>query len=80
MLRPDKLVCDCPKRGPQPCKPGEVVYSVSAITLPDFADAALEQMPLNQINPFRLIGIFPAVRGIVEWCWDLKRLVRKSHP
>lgn len=63
-----------------PVSRGEVVNSVSAVNLPSIAAATLEKLPLNQINPFRLIGIFPTVGEIVEWRWDLKRLVRKNHP
>lgn len=59
---------------------GEVVNSVSAIVSPDLTDGVLKKLPLNQINPFRLIGIFPVAREIVEWRWDLKQLVRKNHP
>jgi hypothetical protein len=58
---------------------GEVVNSVSAAISPDVADATLHGLPLNRINPFRLIGIFPATGEIVEWRWNLKQLVRKNH-
>ncbi len=58
---------------------GEVINSMSAAISPDFADAALHGLPLNQINPFRLIGIYPATSEIVEWRWNLKQLVRKNH-
>ncbi len=58
---------------------GEVVNSVSAAISPDVADAALRGLPLHRINPFRLIGVFPATRRIVEWRWDLKKLGQKSH-
>jgi hypothetical protein len=58
---------------------GEVVNSVSTAISPDFADASLGELSLKRINPFRLIGVFPATGELVEWRWDLKRLVRKSH-
>src|SRR6266699_3630978 len=58
---------------------GEVVNSGSAATSPDVADSALHKLPLNRINPFRLIGIYPATSEIIEWRWNLKNLVRKSH-
>jgi len=58
---------------------GKVVNSVSAVVWPDFADAALAKLPLNQINPFRLIGIFPTTGEIAEWRWDLEHLVRQNH-
>jgi hypothetical protein len=59
---------------------GEVVNSLSVAISPDFADAALRELPLNRINPFRLIGVFPATGEIVEWRWNLKQLVRKNLP
>lgn len=58
---------------------GEVVNSVSAAISPDSADDALQGLPLNRINPFRLIGVFPATSEIIEWRWSLDQLVRKSH-
>ena len=58
---------------------GEVVRSVSTTYSPDFADAALAKLPLSQVNPFRLIGIFPKTGEIVEWHWNLKKLARKNH-
>jgi len=58
---------------------GEVVNSVSTASSPDFADGALARIPLNRINPFRLIGVFPVTGEIVEWRWNLKQLIRKNH-
>jgi hypothetical protein len=59
---------------------GQVVTAASGAKTPDLADAALAQLPLKRINPFRLVGIFPASGEIVEWRWDLKRLFTKQHP
>jgi hypothetical protein len=58
---------------------GEVINSVGTDDLPDLAEAALAKLPLLQINPFRLIGVFPTTGEIVEWRWDLQRLVRKNY-
>ena len=58
---------------------GEVVKAVMTMSSPDSADTALRKLSLERINPFRLIGIFPAVDAIVEWRWNLKRLVQKEH-
>ena len=58
---------------------GEVVNSVGMAVSRDLADAALANLTLNHINPFRLIGIFPATGEIAEWRWDLGHLVRKNH-
>lgn len=58
---------------------GEVVVAASASVSPDETAAALAKLPLERVNPFRLIGVFPATRKILEWRWDLERLARKSH-
>jgi hypothetical protein len=59
---------------------GQVVEAVCTAKAPALAAAALSRLPLPQINPFRLIGVFPATNDIAEWRWDLKTLVRKNHP
>ena len=58
---------------------GEVVKSVSACTSRILAEAQIERLPLERMNPFRLIGVFPADCEVVEWQWDLKKLARKNH-
>lgn len=58
---------------------GEVVNAVSAAISPAAAETILRAMPLLRINPFRLIGIFPATHAVIEWRWNLKQLVRKRH-
>jgi len=63
----------------KPVSRGEVVNSVSASDSIERVDAALVGLPLQRINPFRLVGIFPATCEVVEWQWDLKKIVRKHH-
>ena len=63
----------------EPVSRGQVVNAACAAKAPEQAAAALSRLPLQQINPFRLIGIFPATNEIVEWRWDLKSLIRKKH-
>jgi hypothetical protein len=63
-----------------PVSRGEVVKAVGAAGSAEVASAGLNELPLKRINPFRLIGIFPASGEIVEWRWNLKRLVRKKAP
>jgi hypothetical protein len=58
---------------------GEVVNAMSAGGSPEIAETALDGLPLIRVNPFRLIGIFPAALRIIEWRWDLKNLTRTSH-
>ena len=63
----------------QPVSRGWVVQEVCAAVTPAQADAALARLPFTKMNPFRLIGIFPASAEILEWRWDLRRLDRKRH-
>jgi hypothetical protein len=57
---------------------GEVIETLCASTSLDPVDAGLRKLPLAQINPFRLIGVFPADRSVIEWRWDLNCLVIKN--
>ena len=59
---------------------GRVVNATCAAIKPIEAEGALAELPLKKINPFRLIGVFPAKKEIVEWRWDLKKLARRNHP
>jgi hypothetical protein len=53
---------------------GVVVKSLAAEVSPAASSIILAGLPLQQINPFRLIGFFGAQREIREWRWDLKIL------
>jgi hypothetical protein len=37
-------------------------------------------LPLDRVDPFRLIGVFPDISQVVEWRWNLERLTAISHP
>jgi hypothetical protein len=58
---------------------GQVINAASDAKTPDSANTALAQLPLKQINPFRLIGVFLATSEIIEWRWNLKKLLRQKH-
>ena len=58
---------------------GGVIGAVGAANQPHLAETGLATLPLDRINPFRLIGVFPGTRKVTEWRWDLKRLTRKHH-
>lgn len=69
-----------PARAPgQAVSRGQVVRTAGSAPTPAAAEAALAQLPLTQINPFRLIGVFPAIREVIEWRWDLQQLVRQPQ-
>ena len=57
---------------------GVVINQVITTDSPDAAHAALAELSLKHINPFRLIGVFPGICEVIEWRWDLKRLVRRN--
>lgn len=59
---------------------GRIIPSVWRAADSDAVAAILAKLPLKRTNPFRLIGVFPASRTIIEWRWDLKRLTRVPHP
>jgi hypothetical protein len=54
----------------------------SAIGETSYRDVAekLTTIPLPSVNPFRLIGIFPGERKVVEWRWNLHQLTRQRYP
>jgi len=58
---------------------GVIIPSLSATDSSSFANACLAALPLERINPFRLIGVFPVSQAITEWRWDLKHLTRRPH-
>jgi hypothetical protein len=58
---------------------GNVVNAVSSLNSPDSTSATLKKLPLEKINPFRLIGVFPATQEIFQWQWNLQKLIRKKH-
>lgn len=63
-----------------PVSRGSVVKSVSAQVSADAASQILAGLTLKQINPFRLVGIFPAQKEIFEWQWNLKVMIRRKLP
>ena len=63
-----------------PVSRGSVVNAVAANLSPDAAAETLQTLPLEQINPFRLIGIFPSAQTVLEWRWNLDSLTSESYP
>jgi hypothetical protein len=58
---------------------GTIIPSLILADSCALANAALAALPLNRINPFRLVGVFAASYEITEWRWDLKQITRKRH-
>jgi hypothetical protein len=62
-----------------PVSRGEIIPSITTAESPDPVDSAFSKLLLPRINPFRLIGIFPQSKEVLEWQWDLSQLARKAH-
>lgn len=58
---------------------GDVVRTIRDCGDMDEAAGRLEQLPLQRMNPFRLMGIFPWESTVGEWRWDLHDLVHVRH-
>jgi hypothetical protein len=58
---------------------GEIIPAARHAASDEAVGTVLATLSLNRTNPFRLIGVFPASRTIIEWRWDLKRLTRLKH-
>jgi len=58
---------------------GEIVKSALPADSPVAVRHSLAEIPLHQLNPFRLIGAFPETQQLTEWRWDLNRLERREH-
>jgi hypothetical protein len=58
---------------------GGVIRAVAGQTSAGETEAVLRKLPLNRMQPFRLIGFFPAVREVIQWRWNLERLESVRH-
>jgi hypothetical protein len=58
---------------------GQVIARAAGLDSSASVAAALNNLPLQRINPFRLIGIFPRGQQISEWRWNLKELVYRRN-
>ncbi|MBI3418208.1 MAG: NRDE family protein [Verrucomicrobia bacterium] len=58
---------------------GEIVKAALSAASSSSVNAMFANTPLTSVNPFRLIGVFPARRAVVEWRWNLEQLQRSEH-
>lgn len=63
----------------QPVSRGVIIPSICAAASVQSVDAGLIELPLDRINPFRLIGVFPGSRQVMEWRWNLEELTRNHR-
>lgn len=57
---------------------GDIVRNLLAGDSLETIAGSLSRQPLEAVNPFRLIGVFPEKR-VVEWQWNLNRLETHEH-
>jgi len=58
---------------------GTIIQKLRWATSSADVQAGLLAHSLTATNPFRLIGVFPSVKEVVEWQWDLQRLKRVTY-
>ena len=59
---------------------GEVVRALLCSHSSSEAASILEELPLRQMNPFRLIAVSLPERSLVEWRSGIEALTSKGHP
>jgi len=64
----------------RPASRGTIVPALLATASPGDALRALHRLPLDATPPFRLIGVFPATREVLEWSWNQISLAHQHHP
>jgi hypothetical protein len=64
------------KSGTRGCVIPALIGSESSRT----AESALQQLNLQGILPFRLVGFFPAEELVMEWRWNQRCGKNESHP
>jgi hypothetical protein len=58
---------------------GEVVRELAGKSTVDELAAAVNQLPVRKLRPFRLIAIVPGERRVIEWRWNLQCLAIHNH-
>jgi hypothetical protein len=66
-------------RASEPVSRGLVVPKLLSSESSSEADNAFECLPLARLNPFRLIGVFPRQRELIEWRWNLRHVSRRHQ-
>jgi hypothetical protein len=62
-----------------PLSRGEVVVRSVSCASSAALEKLLLELPLERVNPFRLVSIFAHEQSVVEWRWDLTKLKGVDH-
>jgi hypothetical protein len=65
---------------PLPRTRGIVVTRLLETASPADAHRMVGELPLAHLQPFRVLGFFPATRESIEWRWDGARIESIRHP
>jgi hypothetical protein len=58
---------------------GSLIPALLSSTSDHAAESALCRLDLDGVLPFRLVGIFPAEKTVMEWRWDQRSIQRDIH-
>jgi hypothetical protein len=58
---------------------GEVISKLAGTSTSEEISAAITNLPLRKLRPFRLIAIAPKENRVIEWRWNLDRLSMRKH-
>jgi hypothetical protein len=58
---------------------GVLIPDLLTMTDSDSAAKQMVRFDLSGVLPFRLVGIFPRQRAVIEWAWDFQALSKKLH-
>ncbi len=59
---------------------GDIIPHLLESASSDGAASRMGGIDLRRTKPFRLIGVFPGEKKILEWRWDLRRINTLPHP
>ncbi len=63
-----------------PVSRGDIVLAARAAGSSEEVAISLAALPLERMNPFRLVGIFEDEQSAVEWRWNRETLAPSRHP
>lgn len=58
---------------------GLVVRELAGESSTDKIAISVKRLPLRKLRPFRLIVVVPGEGRVIEWRWNLRRLMKRDH-